>query len=94
VPYPVQNDVRNRFDLSGIRDFQIDPEEVGERDGRFNGLPESRPIAVPGSWNEQYEDIFNYLGLVRKAGPRSAALAERTSLRPCWFGELLRERLR
>jgi beta-glucuronidase len=63
VLYPVQNDARNRFDLSGIWDFRTDPDEVGERDGWFNGLAESRPIAVPGSWNEQYEDIFNYLGL-------------------------------
>jgi beta-glucuronidase len=61
--YPIQNDARNRLDLSGIWDFKTDPDAVGERDGWFNGLAESRPIAVPGSWNEQYEDLFNYLGL-------------------------------
>jgi beta-glucuronidase len=61
--YPVQNDVRNKLDLSGIWDFQADPEAVGEQNGWANGLPASRPIAVPGSWNEQYEDLFNYLGL-------------------------------
>ena len=61
--YPIQNDARNRFDLSGLWDFRSDPEEVGERDGWFNWLPDARPMAVPGSWNEQYEDIFNYLGL-------------------------------
>jgi beta-glucuronidase len=61
--YPIQNDVRNRFDLSGIWDFQPDPDEVGEKNGWPNSLPEPRPLAVPGSWNEQYEDLFNYFGL-------------------------------
>lgn len=61
--YPIQNDVRNRLDLSGIWDFQTDPDGSGEPNGWFNGLAAARPIAVPGSWNEQYEDIFNYLGL-------------------------------
>ncbi len=61
--YPIQNSVRNKLDLSGIWDFRIDPDGVGEQNGWFNGLSESRPIAVPGSWNEQYEDLFNYLGL-------------------------------
>ena len=61
--YPQQNDVRNKLDLSGIWDFKTDPEEVGAQNGWFNGLAEARPIAVPGSWNEQYEDLFNYLGL-------------------------------
>ncbi len=61
--YPIQNDVRNRLDLSGIWDFQTDPEEVGEGQGWAKGLPEPRPIAVPGSWNEQYADLYNYLGL-------------------------------
>ncbi len=61
--YPIQNALRNKLDLSGIWDFKIDPEETGEKQRWFNGLGDSRPIAVPGSWNEQYEDIFNYLGL-------------------------------
>ena len=61
--YPIQNTIRNKLDLSGIWDFKIDPEGHGVQEGWFNGLSDSRPIAVPGSWNEQYEDIFNYLGL-------------------------------
>ncbi len=61
--YPIQNEIRNRLELSGIWDFQIDPEEAGEQQGWANGLASPRPMAVPGSWNEQYEDIFNYLGL-------------------------------
>jgi beta-glucuronidase len=61
--YPIQNDIRNKLDISGIWDFQVDPEETGEKDGWFNGLPAPRPLAVPGSWNEQYEDLYNYFGL-------------------------------
>jgi beta-glucuronidase len=61
--YPIQNDIRNKLDLSGIWDFQPDFQETGEQDGWFNGLASPRPMAVPGSWNEQYEDLQNYLGL-------------------------------
>lgn len=61
--YPVQNDKRNKLDLSGIWDFQIDPDHQGEKGKWFNGLSDPRPMAVPGSWNEQYADIFNYLDL-------------------------------
>lgn len=61
--YPQQNHVRNTLDLSGIWDFQTDPEEVGVQQSWYKGLKQARPIAVPGSWNEQYEELFNYLGL-------------------------------
>lgn len=61
--YPQQNDVRDVLDLSGFWAFQLDPEEIGERSGWFNGLPAPRMIAVPGSWNEQFQDTRDYLGL-------------------------------
>jgi beta-glucuronidase len=61
--YPQQNDKRNLLDLSGIWDFQIDPDEVGEAKGWFNGLADPRPMAVPSSWNEIYDDIRDYLGV-------------------------------
>ncbi len=61
--YPIQNEIRNKLDLSGIWDFKTDPDEVGEQNGWYNGLEGSRPMAVPGSWNEQYADIFNYTDL-------------------------------
>lgn len=61
--YPQQNLCRNKLDLSGIWDFQIDPGQIGECQGWHNGLKNGRPIAVPASWNEQYEDLYNYLGL-------------------------------
>lgn len=61
--YPQQNKTRNKIDLSGIWDFTIDPQAEGEAAGWALDLPESRPIAVPGSWNEQYDDLFGYLDL-------------------------------
>ena len=61
--YPIQNDRRNKLDISGIWDFKTDPDGVGEGNGWANGLADSRPMAVPGSWNEQYDDLFLYLGL-------------------------------
>lgn len=61
--YPIQNSIRNKLDLSGIWDFKTDPDGVGEAKGWTNGLTGSRPMAVPGSWNEQYDDLFGYLDL-------------------------------
>lgn len=61
--YPQQNLYRNRLDISGIWDFQIDPDQAGESQGWQHGFGHTRPIAVPGSWNEQYADLYNYLGL-------------------------------
>lgn len=61
--YPIQNSVRNKLDISGIWDFKTDPDGIGEAEGWANGLNGSRPIAVPGSWNEQYVDLFDYLDL-------------------------------
>lgn len=60
--YPQQNELRNLVDLSGVWDFQTDSEEQGENNAWFNGLPAARPLAVPGSWNEQYDDLYAYLG--------------------------------
>lgn len=60
--YPQQNTIRNLLDLSGLWNFQADPDGRGEAEGWFRTLPDTRSIAVPGSWNEQYEDLFSYLG--------------------------------
>lgn len=59
--YPQQNDIRNVFDLSGFWDFKLDPGEIGEPEGWFSRLPDPRMIAVPGSWNEQFQDTRDYL---------------------------------
>jgi beta-glucuronidase len=90
--YPIQNNVRNRLDLSGIWDFRIDPEEVGAQNDWFNGLSQARPIAVPGSWNEQYEDLFNYFDLawyVRRIYIPSSWQGQRVFIRvgsACYYG--------
>ncbi len=62
--YPQQNDHRNRLDLSGFWDFVLDPDEVGESEGWFNGLQQPRTIAVPASWNEQFQDTRDYMDTV------------------------------
>lgn len=61
--YPRQNQVRNVVDLSGLWEFQLDPSEEGEARRWFDVLPTPRPIAVPCSWNDLYDDARDYLGL-------------------------------
>lgn len=61
--YPIQNDVRSKLDISGIWDFRADPDNLGREERWYLGLSNPRPMAVPGSWNEQYEDLFGHLGL-------------------------------
>lgn len=61
--YPQQNGFRNLTDISGIWQFQLDPDEKGEAHGWFKALPSPRPIAVPCSWNDLFDDARDYLGL-------------------------------
>ena len=61
--YPQSNPLRQALDISGIWDFCIDPRSAGASGGWAHGLPTSRPIAVPASWNDQYLDLHDYLGL-------------------------------
>jgi beta-glucuronidase len=77
--FPIQNEVRNIMDLSGIWDFQTDPQDMGEQNHWFNGLEDPRPIAVPGSWNDQYEDLSDYLGM--------GWYVQRTHLPSAWKGQ-------
>lgn len=77
--YPQQNDIRNLLDLSGFWEFQPDPSEMGEHAGWFNGLPAARAIAVPASWNEQFGDLRDYLGL--------AWYAREFYAPACWQGQ-------
>lgn len=51
------------LDLSGLWQFQLDPKEEGEANGWFTALPAPRPIAVPCSWNDLFDDARDYLGL-------------------------------
>ena len=61
--YPQQNNFRNTLDLSGIWKFKKDSLGVGEKEKWFNGIKDYRSIAVPGSWNEQFDDMRDYLAL-------------------------------
>lgn len=79
--YPQQNASRNVLDLSGLWDFQPDPQEVGEAQGFMHALPAARPLAVPGSWNEQYADLFDYFG--------AAWYLRRLTVPAAWKGERL-----
>jgi beta-glucuronidase len=60
--YPQSNPYRQSIDLSGIWDFHFDPEKRGAASGWTSGLTDARPIAVPASWNDQFEDGRDYLG--------------------------------
>lgn len=61
--FPQQNDFRNTLNLSGIWKFKKDSLGVGEKEKWFDGLKDSRSISVPGSWNEQFDDMRDYLDL-------------------------------
>lgn len=60
--YPHESVTRATRDLSGLWRFQLDPQDVGERDRWFDGLPTSRAIPVPCSWNDLFDDAQNYFG--------------------------------
>ncbi len=60
--YPQSNPFRQAVDLSGFWDFCFDPENSGGAQDRPNGFGDGRPIAVPSSWNEQFEDGREFLG--------------------------------
>lgn len=59
---PQQNAHRNVSDLCGFWDFQLDPEDAGEKGGWFHALPSPRSIAVPCSWNELFDDAQDSMG--------------------------------
>jgi beta-glucuronidase len=60
--YPIQNEIRNKFDLSGFWDFKIDPDEISIKENWSSKLPDPQTIALPGSWNDQISDYYNYFG--------------------------------
>jgi len=74
-----RNRVRQFIELSGFYRFKTDPGKIGEQEGWPCGLPDYREIAVPSSWNEQYQDLSEYLG---------TAWYERTEYVPAdWKGQ-------
>lgn len=60
--FPKTNTYRQYIDLSGYWDFRVDPKATGVDSGWGEGLENTRPIAVPASWNDQFEDYRDYLG--------------------------------
>lgn len=61
--YPQQNSFRQLIDTSGIWQFQADPQALGEQQAWSEKLPSPRYLPVPGTWNETFDDLHNYLGL-------------------------------
>lgn len=58
--YPQDNARRRAINHNGIWRCALDPSGSGEAEGYPRGLPGNRLIAVPGSWNEQANDLFHY----------------------------------
>ncbi|TKJ47694.1 beta-glucuronidase [Candidatus Aerophobetes bacterium Ae_b3a] len=61
--YPRMNEFRDVLDLSGFFGFKLDPDKIGEKERWQEGVEGCRDIAVPASWNEQFLDTKNYMGL-------------------------------
>ena len=60
--YPQSNLYRQRVDLSGYWNFKLDPHDEGIAQTWFNDFT-GEPIAVPASWNEQFIDTRDYIGI-------------------------------
>lgn len=60
--YPQANLFRQCVNLSGFWDLRFDLDGMGEEGGWTEGFTGGRPIAVPASWNDQFEDWRDYLG--------------------------------
>ena len=59
---PQQNRFRDVCDLSGLWQFQMDPDGIGEAGAWHTALPKARLIPVPCSWNDLFDDAREYLG--------------------------------
>ena len=60
--YPQSNQYRQSVELAGFWSFRFDPEDNGFAEGWQSGFSGGRPIAVPASWNDQFEDGRDFLG--------------------------------
>ncbi|HVM71876.1 MAG TPA: beta-glucuronidase [Anaerolineales bacterium] len=59
---PCNNHFRQAVELADFWDFRFDPDDTGSVSGWQAGFPSGRPIAVPASWNDQFEDGRDFLG--------------------------------
>lgn len=55
--YPQSNDARMTFSLDGIWDFRTAGEDSYPREWTGSPLPEPLPMAVPGSYNDQNDEL-------------------------------------
>jgi len=62
--FPQFNNYRYLLDLSGVWKFKPDPQKEGEQKKWYEGFESNIDIAVPGSWNEQLEELglLNFVG--------------------------------
>lgn len=60
--YPQSNSFRQMIDLSGFWDFRFDPENKGDSQQWGTGFEPVEIVAVPASWNDQFETWRDYLG--------------------------------
>jgi beta-glucuronidase len=61
--YPQSNPCRQMHDLSGFWNFRFDPDQHGTAQGWHAGFEPDHIIAVPASWNDQFEDWRDYTGI-------------------------------
>ena len=60
--YPQRNQFRQFISLPEFWDLRFDPDGQGKEAGWSEGFTDGRPVAVPASWNDQFEDWRDYLG--------------------------------
>lgn len=62
--YPKDTALRQVKSLDGFWSFAADKDNIGIENAWYNGLQpdDIREIAVPASWNEQFNDLFNFHG--------------------------------
>lgn len=61
--YPKENKFRQMKNLDGFWKFSADKENVGLNENWCNGIGgEIRTISVPASWNDIFNDLFNFHG--------------------------------
>lgn len=61
--YPQTNLYRHVISLDGFWDFRTDADDVGRAKEWFRGLQGTTPLAVPGSWQDQLEELRDYCGI-------------------------------
>jgi beta-glucuronidase len=60
--FPQSNSFRQTLPLPAFWDFRFDPDDIGIDQDWSHGFSNARPIAVPASWNEQFEEGRDDLG--------------------------------